>query len=61
MKVTIFIIVCFVILVISMALKEAGAGAVMSIGALAIIILYKVMFKKDKEEDQDSNDISLKK
>lgn len=63
MKVVVFIIVCFVILLISMALKESGAGAVMSIGAVAIIILYNVMFKKgkDSKKSEDSNDITLKK
>lgn len=61
-KIIVFIIVAFVIVVIATVMKEAGAGAVLSIGGVAILILYQAMFKKSKPEEQnDDNDITLKK
>ena len=61
-KIIVFIIVAFVIVVIATVMKEAGAGAVLSIGGVAILILYQAMFKKSKPEDQNvDNDITLKK
>ena len=64
-KILVFILVAFVLSILAMALKEAGAGAVLSIAGVAIVILYQAMFKKnssqkDTETDADT-DITLKK
>lgn len=62
-KITVFIIVALAISFIAMALKEAGAGAVLSIAGLAIFFLYQALFKKDKtkqNKEEDTN-ITLKK
>jgi len=58
-KIVVFIIVAIVISLIATILKEAGAGAVMSIAALAIWLLYSAMFKKKKPEE--TKDITLNK
>ena len=43
-------------------IKEAGGGAVMWLGALAIPLIYKSMFgKKDDETNDQNKDITLKK
>lgn len=62
-KIVIFIIAVIVIGMIGAILKEAGAGAVYSVGAVALIILYQAMFrKKDKpKENKNQTDITLKK
>lgn len=61
-KIAVFIIVALLLSFIAVALKEAGAGAVLSVAGIAIFILYKAMFKKDKDEEQNGdNDIILKK
>ncbi|MFT6002773.1 MAG: hypothetical protein ACI95T_001539 [Flavobacteriales bacterium] len=62
-KVITFIIVCFVILVGLTVVKESGGGAVMWIGVLLIPIIYRSLFgKKDEdEENNDSKDITLNK
>jgi hypothetical protein len=61
-KVIVFVIVCFVILVVLTVIKEAGGGAVMWLGALAIPLIYKSMFgKKDEEPSNQSSDITLNK
>lgn len=61
-KVVIFIIVALVLALVATVMKEAGAGAVLSIAGVAILILYQAMFKKNKPEDKnDDNDITLKK
>ncbi len=73
-KIVVFIIVAFVITMIAAALKKSGAGAVLSVGAVAIYILYQSMFKKDKkaevgtestlkkyDEDNEGKEITLKK
>jgi len=61
-KVVVFIIVVFVLVLVAHVMKEAGAGAVLSIAAVATVILYQAMFKKSKPEEQnDDNDITLKK
>lgn len=63
-KVVIFIVVALLLAVLATVMKEAGAGAVMSIAGVAIFILYQAMFKKsepdEKANDSDS-DITLKK
>lgn len=62
-KIAVFIIVAFVLTLIAILMKEAGAGAVLSVAGVAIFILYKAMFKKNEpEEDQNQEkDITLKK
>ncbi len=61
-KVVVFIFVCLVILVVLTIIKEAGGGAVMWLGALAIPLIYKSMFsKKDDEKNDQNRDITLKK
>ena len=61
-KIIIFIIVCSVVAFIAMALKTAGAGAVMSIAGVAIWILYSAMFSSKKEESKrEDTEISLNK
>jgi L-asparagine transporter-like permease len=61
-KVVVFIIVAFVLVILATLMKEAGAGAVMSIAGVAIFILYQAMFKKSKQEEPNNeNDITLKK
>lgn len=61
-KIAIFIIVALLLSIIAIVLKEAGAGAVLSIAGVAIFILYQAMFKKDKnKEHNEDNDITLKK
>jgi hypothetical protein len=61
-KIVVFIVVALVLTVVAIAMKEAGAGAVLSIAGVAIYILYQVMFKKNSSAKQpDSNDITLKK
>lgn len=61
-KVIVFIIVCFVILVVLTVIKEAGGGAVMWLGAVAIPLIYRSMFgKKEEPTDKSSGDITLNK
>lgn len=61
-KVVVFIIVALVLALVATVMKEAGAGAVLSIAGVAILILYQAMFKKNKPENKnDDNDITLKK
>ena len=62
-KIVIFVIAIIVISFIGLILKEAGAGAVYSVGALALIGLYYALFsKKEKaDENKDQKDITLKK
>lgn len=62
-KIVVFIIVAFVLVLIATLMKEAGAGAVMSVAGIAIFILYQAMFKKSKPEDgqNQDKDITLKK
>lgn len=59
-KVIVFIIVCLVIVVVLTAIKESGGGAVMWLGAVAIPLIYKSMFGK-KDENNNDKDITLKK
>lgn len=62
-KIIVFIAVAFVVLLLATFMKEAGAGAVMSVAGVAIYILYQAMFKKstsDKKSD-DGKDITLRK
>ena len=61
-KVIVFVIVCFLIIVVLTGLKEAGGGAVMWLGAIAIPLIYKSMFgKKNEHSENQSNDITLNK
>lgn len=61
-KIVVFIIVAFVLVIVATVMKEAGAGAVLSVAGIAIYILYQAMFKKSKTEEQnDDNDITLKR
>lgn len=62
-KIVIFIIVSLVVVIVATALKESGAGAVLSIGGVAILILYQAMFKKKEqpEKSDEQTDITLKK
>lgn len=61
-KVIVFIIVCFVILFLLAIIKEAGGGAVMWLGALAIPLIYKSMFgKKEEPNNSQCNEITLNK
>jgi len=62
-KIVVFIIVAFVLVLIATLMKEAGAGAVLSVAGVAIFILYQAMFKKSKpeEEQNQDKDITLKK
>jgi 4-hydroxybenzoate polyprenyltransferase len=62
-KIIVFIIVAFVLVLIATLMKEAGAGAVMSVAGIAIFFLYQAMFKKSKPEDgqNQDKDITLKK
>lgn len=57
-KVIVFIIVCLVIIVVLTLIKESGGGAVMWLGALAIPLIYKSMFGK---KNDNNNDITLQK
>lgn len=59
-KVIVFVIVCFVIVLVLTLIKESGGGAVMWLGALAIPLIYKSMFGK-KDESNNDKDITLKK
>ena len=58
-KIAVFVIVVFFILIIATVMKEAGAGAVMSVAGIAILILWFAMFKKS--EPEEDNDVTLKK
>lgn len=62
-KIVIFVIAIIVIGMIGAILKEAGAGAVYSVGALALIGLYYALFSKKEKDDEnkDQTDITLKK
>jgi len=61
-KIIVFIILCFVILVPLAMIKEAGGGAVMWLGAVAIPFIYMSMFgKKEKPTNKKSDDIILNK
>lgn len=62
-KIIVFIIVALLLSFMAIVLKEAGAGAVLSIAGLSIYILYQAMFKKSKPEENKSkdNEITLKK
>lgn len=61
-KIIVFILVAFVLVIIATVMKEAGAGAVLSIAAVAVLILYRAMFKKSKPaENEDDNEITLRK
>ena len=61
-KVIVFVIVCFVIIIVLTGIKESGGGAVMWLGALAIPLIYKSMFSKKSDDTTDqSNDITLNK
>ena len=61
-KVIVFVFVCLVILVVLTVIKEAGGGAVMWLGALAIPLIYKSLFgEKDDETNDQNKDITLKK
>lgn len=62
-KIVVFIFVAFVLGLLAIIMKEAGAGAVMSVAGIAIFILYQAMFKKSNPEETQSedNDITLKK
>lgn len=61
-KVIVFVVVCFVIVVVLTIIKEAGGGAVMWLGAIAIPLIYKSMFgKKDDQTKNQNGDITLNK
>jgi len=62
-KIVVFIIVALVVSLLASVMKEAGAGAVMSVAGIAIFILYKVMFSNSKssETQNDENEITLNK
>lgn len=62
-KVIVFIIVVFVLVLISTAIKQSGGGAVMSIAGIAILFLYRALFKKNNSEgkQREENNITLKK
>lgn len=61
-KVIVFVVVCFVIVVVLTIIKEAGGGAVMWLGALAIPLIYKSMFgKKDDQTENHNGNITLNK
>jgi hypothetical protein len=60
-KVIVFVIVCFVILMVLSIIKEAGGGAIMWLGALSIPLIYKSIFGKKQQSSNHNNDIALKK
>lgn len=62
-KIVVFIIVVFVLVLLATIMKNAGAGAVFSVAAIVIVILYRAMFKKSEPEKNQSedNEITLKK
>lgn len=61
-KVIVFIIVCFVIIVVLTMVKQAGGGAVIWLGAVAIPLIYKSMFgKKDEPANNQTTDITINK
>jgi len=62
-KIVIFIIAIIIIGGLGAILKEAGAGAVYTVGALALYLLYQALFKKKSvsEKKEDQTDITLKK
>ncbi len=59
-KVIVFVIVCFVIAFVLTLIKKSGGGAVMWLGGLAIPLIYKSMFGK-KDDQNNEKDITLKK
>jgi len=61
-KIVILIIVSFALVLIATVLREAGVPAAVAIAGVVIIILYQVMFKKNKSDEQNKDkDITLKK
>ena len=49
-KVIVFVILCFVVIVVLTGIKESGGGAVMWLGAIAIPLIYKGMFNKNSKQ-----------
>lgn len=61
-KVIVFVLVCLVIFGVLTVIKEAGGGAVMWLGAIAVVFIYQSMFgKKDDGNTNQNKDITLKK
>jgi 4-hydroxybenzoate polyprenyltransferase len=62
-KIAVFIIVAFVLLLGAILMKEAGAGAIVSIAGVAVYLLYQAMFKKSDPEEKQNEDqeITLRK
>jgi uncharacterized membrane protein len=63
-KIIVFIIVALFLMVLATVMKEAGAGAVLSVAGTAIIVLYYAMFKKSDDNGDSGNsdsDITLNK
>lgn len=54
-KIIVFIVVIFVIGFTLAIIKEAGGGAVMWLGAVAIFVVYKSMFSGKNNNDEEKN------
>jgi hypothetical protein len=60
-KITVFVIVSFVIIVVATIIKELNGGAFMWIAAIVIGVLYKSLFSKKATDSEDTDEITLKK
>ncbi|MCT7905078.1 Uncharacterised protein [Candidatus Ornithobacterium hominis] len=61
-KIIVFVVVSFIIVSGLAVLKAAnGGGAIMWLGALAIPLIYRSLFKNNKKDNNNDNDITLKK
>lgn len=61
-KIIVFVVVSFIIVSGLAVLKAAnGGGAIMWVGALAIPLIYRSLFKNNKKDNNNDNDITLKK
>lgn len=57
-KNTVFIVLSIIFFIIGLALKESGFLMGIPIAAVAIMILYRIIYKKQKKSD---NEFKLKK
>lgn len=53
LKVIIFIIIVFAVVLIGTVIKEESGLGVLGVGAIFIIFLYSAMFNKPKEKEKD--------
>ncbi|CAI9429922.1 Spore germination protein [Candidatus Ornithobacterium hominis] len=60
-KIIVFVVVSFIIVFGLTVLKAANGGAIMWLSALAIPLIYRSLFKNNKKDNNNDNDITLKK